>query len=101
MVYSPSVHHFPRADRPASGPFHEPLRPAGSFCAVRRAPSYGAKDTQGIGMTRGFVSLHLTQRSSCGPAFAVALLLLLASFTIAVPAHAQSAASWNRRGQAA
>jgi general secretion pathway protein D len=64
-------------------------------------PSYGTKEAQSIGMTRGFTllksRLSLSVRRSC---LSMALVLL-AGLAVSPSAHAQSAAGWNSRGQAA
>ena len=62
-----------------------------------RLDIYGVKEAQSIGMTRG-ISL-LTSRLSTS--FLALLLVLLAGPAFVPSAHAQSAAGWNKRGQAA
>ncbi|HXE06796.1 MAG TPA: cohesin domain-containing protein, partial [Acidobacteriaceae bacterium] len=103
MLYSPSVHCIRRTDRLASGPVVEGLGPGGlkkpsANAASRPKHLDGAKEAQGIGMTRGFASLLSNRFASRSILFSALLILLGVS---AAPAHAQSASGWNKRGQAA
>jgi general secretion pathway protein D len=64
-------------------------------------PILDAKEAHGIGMTRGYTLLlqklpHCLQRGGVA-----ALFLLFAALAFSPSAHAQSASSWNNRGQKA
>jgi general secretion pathway protein D len=65
------------------------------------SPIFDAKEAHSLGMTRSY-PLLLTRLSRCAGRGCLALLLLvLASIATAPSAHAQTAGTWNKRGQEA
>ncbi len=69
--------------------------------AGRRPQTLGAKEAHSIGMTGGFPILTLRVSSRLFRGGLAALFLVLAGMAWARPAQAQSAGTWNKRGQAA
>ena len=61
----------------------------------------GEKEAKSIGMTRGFPLLTSKLSSSVQRAFFAAFFAVLAATAFSPAAYAQSAAGWNKRGQAA
>lgn len=100
MLYSPSVQGIHAADLQSDHYVCGRLWDGGRAIALRRAPR-GAKEAQGIGMTRGFRSSLLKPLPKPGSAVFAALSLLAVAFAVSPCAHAQSAATWSKRGEAA
>jgi general secretion pathway protein D len=69
--------------------------------AIERAEKFGAKEARKIGMTRGNPLLTVRLCWFVNRTWLAALTILLAGLAFGTPAHAQSASSWNKRGQAA
>ena len=105
MLYSAQSHKSNKYDCPATVP--PPYGP--SSAAPRREPSgtnqiLDAKEAHSIGMTRGYPHLlsKLPFRLSHGSLAALLGLFAVLGFASLSPAaHAQTASSWNNRGQKA
>ena len=67
---------------------------------IQQTHRFGMKEAKSIGMTRGFRLVISTLSPSVSRGCIIAMLVLCAS-AAAKSAHAQSAAGWNKRGQAA
>ncbi len=119
MVYSPMSNQSTDCGRPAHG---NPLDCLGSMDDISAIPSceasnlntrrdtssnaaiqfrriFGAKEAQIIGMIRGFSLFTSRLSSSVLRGSLAALFLLLAGLAATPSAHAQSASTWNKRGQ--
>jgi general secretion pathway protein D len=105
LLYSPEFHESEERGRLATGVSPDCSSYSPPIAAYRHL--FSAKEAHSIGMTRGYSSLFsISFRSrilSAGllPGGFVALLVLLAGLASAPSARAQSAGTWNKRGQAA
>ena len=99
MLYSPVFQESRERGRTATG-----ASPDCSSPIAKLRPIFSAKEAHSIGMTRGSSSLFsISSRSRRLPAglsqAGVAALLVFAGLALAPSAHAQSASTWNKRGQ--
>jgi general secretion pathway protein D len=65
------------------------------------APILAAKEEQYIGMTRGYLLLNSKRSSFMGRAWLIAMAVVVLGVTFSPSALAQSASTWNKRGQEA
>jgi general secretion pathway protein D len=121
MVYSPESNQSSDCGRPANGyqldafgqrdglsPIPScgasglnPGRGASNNASIQLSRTFGAKEAHTIGMTRRPSTLTSRLLFSARRASFAALFVLVASTAVSPSAHAQSASSWNKRGQAA
>ncbi len=121
MVYSPESKQFSDCGRPANGNRLDALgqrdgltpnpsygasglnsgRGASQNTSIQLSRIFGAKEAHTIGMSRRPSTLTSRLFSSARRAYFAALFVLLAGMAASLSAHAQSASSWNKRGQAA
>jgi general secretion pathway protein D len=76
-------------------------RGASQNSAIQISRIFGVKEAQTIGMTRGFSSLTSRIPPSARRTFFAALFILIAGLASTTSVRAQSASTWNKRGQAA
>jgi len=76
-------------------------RDISSRTAVQLAERFNAKEAQSIGMTRGYSLLVSKLFSFAERGWLIALAILLTGLSVGPSAVAQSASTWNKRGQEA